>query len=279
MIVQNFNIDFNSLVIKKDTATYSFSIVMQTESKEIEKYCFEKWNRLMYVTYILTPEDKLEQIKMESFIKKKLSTSAIDNKNIHKFFYDRSWFTPITQSDNITTIALDDFDCKIWTNPEIPYLQLKGTISIDMNKLLEIYVRKAFITFRHDNKFVSEVIHMQFTRSIPMIMRYFDNPILHQYFVNYVTQKLKTPNNFLLKKLETVCKIKKLHTLKKQVTWENNEIKININDLVAILGIKAKRNILPLTLGGFILYDQVQKNKKQQILDQLSEFKKNKRGL
>ena len=265
MKTANFNIEFAQLIIKGNKISFPFSIVMQTKDNAIEKHCIKTWPQLMHDDYILTPNDKGEKMKMVSYIKKTLLNQSNDMDLIHKFFYDRRWMNPIPFNKKITSITLNKFECKLWSNPEIPYLELKGWITIDLEKLLDGYLRANFITIKQNNKFIRESILIKFTRSLPLLLTYIESVQIKNLILQYFITNTNKQNTFFIKKIEKLTKLTKLHTFRKKIfKWKNNtEIILEINDLIKLLKKKALRPV-PLTAAGFItanMYKQYRKNK------------------
>ena len=171
-MLQRFDIDFSLFKVKGDIISFPFYVVIQTTTKGIEEYCRENWPNLLDRTYIHSREDKLRQIKMEKYIKETLLKQKKELDIIHNLFYEKRWFGRFKSSDLLSSIQLHDFDAKTWTNPEIPYLELKGEISINLNKVVDYYFRKNLIKLKRNNKFVKEEIILQFISPLPLLLTY-----------------------------------------------------------------------------------------------------------
>ena len=263
MVTHQFDINFNLPEVKGYTVSYPFYTVMQTESKEIEEYCFKQWNKLMFNTTVYDMNDQANQFRMEAYIKQKLAKT--DANNIHKFFYDRNWLTPITFALGFTTISFNDFDCKVWTNPDVPFLQIKGKITIDIEKVLNHYINSSYVSMTRDNKFVRENIHIRFVRSLPLLMTYIFHGQVKDAIFKYLLTNSSKAGSVLAKKLEKLTGIKDLHKIKKKEFkfLGNSEIILEINDLITLLGIKAKKHPLALTAAGFIALNYFSKKNRR----------------
>lgn len=267
MIYQQFAIDYNNVQVKNLKVTYPFYIVMHTENKELEIDCKQQWPKLMYTATSLSESDKIQLNKMRLYIQRKLKMQHQDLNNIHKMFYERNIMGPLILSQGCSSVDLVHFDCKLWTDPEVPFLELHGEITIDCEKMLDIYIKRSYLQMKTDNKFVRESITIRFVKALPMIMTTVDREVVRKTLLLWFEINCKKSTSVLNKKLETLLKIKQLHTFKKEINWtQPNEITIEINDFAKLLGLKTKKNLLPLTVGGFIAYDLLLKNRLKQIM-------------
>jgi hypothetical protein len=257
MIYQQFTIDYNSLIVKGGKVEYPFYIVMQTKDRELERYCIKKWPRLMDITTMYSFADKAEHIKLKSYVQRNFLMMSSEVNAIHQMFYERNLFGNFGQSLEFSKITLNDFDCKVWTNPEVPFLQIKGTISIDVNKILEYYIHRGLIGFKVDNKFIKSNIRL-YLEPLPKILIFMESNIIKDMILNFIIKKCNTAGNKISDKLETITKLPKVYSFKKEIQWYNDfTITITINDWENILGVKIKKHILPLTIGGFVAYKAI----------------------
>ena len=250
----DFQIKFHMQTVKNKKVTTPFKIVFQTPSKSIEKRCVEQWPYLMQHQKYSTQQLK-ELQKMKAYIKNRLSRS--DKNYIHKYFYDTKWFEPFRRITNMTSIELTDYNCKIWTDKEVPFLEISGEITLDMRKLFDLYFKRKFLkleTEKTRHKFHDKVM-IRFQKPLPLYVTFRGGQEAKKVFANLLREKIdsRRPND-IKKKFEKQFNLKKLETFKKDVEWDRRgKLVVEINDTMKMLKIKAKENVLPLA-GGYLLY-------------------------
>jgi len=251
----DFTISFHNQLIKNYIIETDFEIVFQTSIQSIEKYCKEKYPTL--ITHKQYSTDELAQlVLMKNYIKKNLNSNDITY--IHNYFYEKHWFEPLSYISNITSIKLTDYNCKMWSDPELPYLEIKGIISLDLKKLVDLYLNKKKyydIILPYSQKVVSKVSSIKFNRAFPLYVTYKGGVEFRNQVLNIVKDyiKNKIPNN-IKQVIEKKMKINNIDEYKMEVNWKSSdEIEININDAMKLLKLKIKENFLPMA-GGFVLY-------------------------
>jgi hypothetical protein len=238
MNVISFNIDFGTMSYKGNKAIFPFAVVYQTQSKKIEQYCQKTWPKLM-THEIYTPEDNLQKYKMYSYIKNNLTSS--DLNDLHKTIYERNWMSPLDFNDKISTIEITEYGCKTWSDPNIPYLELKGIIIIDMIDMFHCYIKKGWITFENKSGILSENPTIKINKSLPFIIRYNSSQTPFDIILKEVTKQLNTNGSALLKMIHTKIKIKDFAGYKKNITWglDKSIINIEIKEKIKLLKDKA----------------------------------------
>jgi hypothetical protein len=238
MNVITYSIEFGVSTYKGNVGIFPFTCVLQTNSKKIEKACGTQWPKLMtHQQY--TTQDNLDKYKMIKYIKDNLTTSDI--KDIHKLAYDKGWFTPFEISDNISTCELQEFNCKIWSDPNIPYLELKGLLKLDIVNMLQIYIKKNWITFETDSGILSEKPRIRFNKSLPFIVRYNSSQTPLDLLLKEIIKQANTKNSVIDKFLVSKTKLKNIAEYKKELTWapDKQSINIEIKEKVRLLKDKA----------------------------------------
>lgn len=272
-MVHSFSIDFPLLKIKGFLVTFPFKMVTQTPSKEIETYCMKTWPILLDRMHSYSPEDNLNKIKMRNYIKQNFVKQSVNQKLVHNYFYDNYWFGQLNSLKDFSSLNFIEFDAKIWTDPEIPYLEIKGEITVDLTKILEYYLQKNYIQIIRSNKFVKEELTLRFMVELPKILTYIASEQIRELVVKFFEMNFKKQRSLFNTKLVTLTKLKNIHTYKNKIHWVNQkEIKVEINDLVKILVKKTMRPI-PLTAAGFIAYKYMKNQKElRKALNKISDI-------
>jgi hypothetical protein len=252
---RDFTINFHTQSNKKNKLSTNFKIVFQTSNNNIEKYCQETWPYLIeHKQYSLDQLKELQQMKR--YIKKNISQNDINY--VHKYFYDKSFFDNIRITNKFTSIEITNYDCKMWTD-NIPYIELEGIITLDLDKLFGYYIRKDYykLIMPYKQKLINIEFDIFFSKSFPLYATFRNNTLIKKIFLDYIYKELNNKNNRkLLKDIEKTLKISKIYEYKKQVKWKGKNIHVNINDITKLLKLKAKKNFLPMA-GGYILYKKL----------------------
>ncbi|OQB40857.1 MAG: hypothetical protein BWY04_01176 [candidate division CPR1 bacterium ADurb.Bin160] len=246
----NLNIAYHNQTFRKGIMEVPFKIVFQTSSKSIEKYCKENYPKLMtYSNYSM--QDNVDLQKMRAYIKVNLGTEI---NEIHNYFYKNNLLNPFNIKDNLTKIKIDRCDCKINTNPDIPFLELNGIISFDYDKMLKIYSEKKYIKAIKIDKQITKInIKFKITKPYPYILTYRNSLAFKTDFLNLFKNYVNaTKTNAVQKLIEKEFNLDGIQNYKKNISWSDNNILIEINDVSKLLKIKVKENILPIT-GGYLL--------------------------
>lgn len=238
MNIISLNIDTALSKYKGNLATFPFSIVMQTRSQKVEKYCIATWPKLM-THEIYTMEDNLAKFKLYAYIKNHLTAS--DKKDIHKIFYDRHWMTPLDFNDKGSELQLTEFGCKTWSNPAIPYLELKGTITVDLLKVLNLYIKKKWITFETNKGILSETPFIKMNKDLPFIVRYSSSQTPYDIILKEITKQAGQSNSMITKMFVAKTKLKNIYSYDKKIEWENDKktITVEIKEKIRLLKDKA----------------------------------------
>lgn len=265
-IVQEFVFDFalrsgttNGVIVTP------FKIVCHSHDMTIETRAKKQWPQFM-INQMMTLDDRIEWLKMKSFLKKSLMMSSQTLADIHEYTYTKDWMRPLELSNGMTKIEIDDVDCKQWTDPEIPYLEITGTVIFDMNKMIQHYFDKKFIKIKHSSRFVSDDVWMEFVRPLPLFLMYMESPEIKKYILHYITVNVNKNNSFLDKMLSKETKIKKFYSYKKEIKWSSNNIlAIKLKDWFKLLKRSISKNAVPLTVGSMIAYNAIHKKKQERM--------------
>lgn len=260
---QDLDIYFNTAIVnnskKKKTLEVKFKIVFQTGSTVIEKYCKQNYETLLTHKQYSTDE-KTKLFEMKKYIKDNLNVN--DLNYIHKYFFDKGWFNPFKFNKNFIKIDITDTDAKMWTDKELPYLEIDGLLTLDLKKMFDEYMLYNFHKFEFDIKqpITSRTIKFKFARSLPLFLTYKINPQIYSIFVNIFESYIKSKSKNIIKnEIEKLLKISNIETYKMNINWKfSDTIEVNINDTIKLLKLKAKESFLP-TVGGFVLYDMLRK--------------------
>lgn len=255
---QDFNISFHDQkyvnTAREKSVTTKFKIIFQTTSKNIEKYCLKNYPTLL--THKQYSADEIKQfIEMRKYIENNLNQS--DKDYIHKYFFDRGWFGPFKfNKTKISNIKLEDYDVKMWAD-EIPYLEIDGIITIDIKQMVKEYISNKYIKFEEPYKqnITSKEINVKFSKQFPLLITFRGGLNFKNILIKMIEDFIKSNRkNFIKEGIEKKLGIDKIHEYKMDITWnQNDSIKVLINDSIKLLKLKAKKNIIPLTFGYFML--------------------------
>lgn len=251
---QDFTISFHMQSIEGGKIITPFELVFQTENKVIETYCKKQWPYLM-TTQQYSIEQLAELQKMKAYIRRNLAYG--DQQYIHDFFYMRHWFEPVVQSMKLTSIKLINYDCKFWTDRETPYLEIKGEITLDIAKMLNLYFDKKYIkpVKPMNKKILYEELSLKLVRPFPLYITFRGGVEARNQMLNMITAAINDRGTNPIKKLiEKEMGITGIHEYKKTLHWKyQDEIVIEINDTMRLLKIKVRKNIIPIA-GGYVLW-------------------------
>lgn len=258
--VQAFRIDFNLLSIKKYKVTIPFHIVFQTDSTNIEKHCKEKWPELL-IAHSFSEDELMLLLEMKQYIRSHLS--ANDSNEINNYFYEKGWMNAVEKSWGVSKVEFITYMASMWTDKFYPHLEIDGTITLELDKMLDLYIKKQYFTFKYDKRFVSEDIEIYFQRSMPLLITYLESTKIKFLVLEYMKENIKSFTSLLYKELYRLTKIKGIEKYKKEITWKDPQrILIHINDFFKLLKLKASENKIPLTIGGFAAFYLLQNPKK-----------------
>lgn len=255
---QDFDIHFQtqSVIVKsnKKISETKFDIVFQTTSQSIEKYCKKNFESIL--RHKLYSQAEIQQLfAMRKYIENNLNES--DKNYIKNYFFEKGWIAPLKKNTKSISIALDEFDAKMWTDKELPYLEIKGTVKLDMEIMLDEYIKDKFIKIEkpYKQKITQLENTIKFHKSFPLLLTYKGGLKFKQVLLNMVTDRIKSRRtNYIKSELEKNMNIKQIGTFKSEITWTSNtSIKVLVNDSMKLLKLKAKKNILPLTAGYLML--------------------------
>lgn len=253
MNIISYTVDFGLSSYQGNVAVFPFSVVMQTNSKKIENYCKTTWPKLMtHQQY--TPQDNLDKYKMYKYIKDSLTTA--DKNDIHKLAYDRQWMTPLEYSNRISECKLTAFGCKLWSDPVTPYLELKGTISIDIIKLFGYYIKKQWFTFETSSGILYESPILKMKKPVPFIVKYTGSRKPYDILLAEVIRQAKHQNSDINRMLVTATKLKHMHEYNKKLAWNTDysAITVEITEKIRLLKDKALANPIKYGLLGLATY-------------------------
>jgi len=259
--VHKFNIAFQLQNIKNEIVSVPFDIVFRTNTKEIELYCAKNFKEVL-TSYIYSIEQNKKLLEMRRYIKKTISNSDIES--IHRYFYDKKWMEPIEFFSKVTDITLTDYDCKFWTDPKIPFLQIKGIITFDLSKMLELYYNKKFIKINKQNRIIKEELEFVFIKSLPLFLTYSQTTTMRAMLLDIFIKLTNKSGSYINKEIEKLLNIQNIDRYKKEISWKDNKtIRVYINDIIQLLSLRASQNIIPLTVAGYISYRFIKKYKQK----------------
>jgi hypothetical protein len=142
VLVADFQIQFSLQSCTKTSIITPFKIVVLTDNKVLESEIKKTYPEFLYHR-ILTPQENLRYIEMQNFILKRANQLNMAQLT-EEYFLSNKWLFPLNQS-HIKT-KLTKANSKYWTNPNYPYLELEGTIEIDMVKAFDYYYKMNFLS-------------------------------------------------------------------------------------------------------------------------------------
>ena len=254
MTLLSYNLDHTQTTNKGTVATYKFTCVVQTSSKKVEKYVKEKWPKLMtYAEY--SAADRLEMFKMKDYLKANITQSDIDE--VHELAYARSWFTPFYRNDKITKCVLTEFGAKTWSNPDVPYLELSGTITLDLKDLITFYIKQKWIIFETKSGIMSEAPAISFIKPLPFAMIYNGSSTPFEIILKEIIVQASKQNSDICKLLSKTTKLKNIHSYDKEILWsmDRKKILIKLKNTVRLLKDKALAEPIKYGLMGLAAHE------------------------
>ncbi len=248
LYVKTHNILWSLQSIKKTTVSIPFTMVCQTPTLEIEKYCKLTWPNLLQM-HAFTYDELVQWQKMKAHIKNKLTPHV---PLIHQYFYNNKWFENLSIPDGITTCEITEWNSRMWDQVE-PMLELKGILTFDISKILEFYLKKNYIIINQKtNKFVKEIVNIYFEKSLPSILFYKTSSDIRNIILKEITDRFNAKTVWS-EKVDKLISIKDTHKLKKEIRWgnSNNQLEIVISDWAELLKHKVKKYAVPLGIGYF----------------------------
>lgn len=264
MDVLTYKIQFPLKRREKRKIVFPFEMVAQTSSLSIEKYCQNKWPSFMNDAQRGLSE-LYELQKMKTYIKKTLAQN--DLNDIMKFFSFKQWFSPLPDYKKfLVKIEIKDATCKLWDR-KIPYLQLNGEFTIDIDKIVDEYIRNQYITIRKGKAgILKEAAEIRFMKSFPLLLTYEGFMVYNPELLDVFKDLCNKPGH-IVSQIEKEIQLKDVATFRKELQWQSNDtIKVIINDLDKILIAKAKKHAIPIAVGAWLLNKHRQDEIKKQII-------------
>ena len=257
-----FTVNFGQVRNEKLGPIYPFRAVVQTRSKSVEKECKKRWPNIMTI-HENTIEDNMNLVKMRSYIINNLS--AQDKDDIHELLYDRGWLAPFEANDKITTIKITSSDCKIWSDPETPYLEVGGEITTSMPAISTAFCKRGWIQVKTSGGIASEEVELKFTRSTPLLIRYMGSSEPFEILLRDLEKMIKTSGSVPARLITQATKFKNAHTMKADITWgwDKSTIKIKYTDTMALIAAKAKRSPIAYGVAAYAAYKYLGIGKKK----------------
>ncbi len=257
---------------KNYTLIIPFEVEAQTSSLKIEKYCLQNFKDIL-VFHELNIEELYKLQKMKSYIKKNITNGdIIDLINVFK---SKGWFTYIpTENKKIFNIFIDDVKCNM-SSDVYPFIKFYGKISINIKELISLYLTtNKIVPKQSDNKFVKEVIDIQFLQPLPYILMYERSYDIQQVVLSIIME-LCNSRSSLSSSITKAIGIENVYKFKKNGMWLNDTtIRVTVNDFMGLLTAKTKKNWVPLTFAGVMAYQHRQEKKKKILANQINIFEK-----
>lgn len=260
-MIRYLDISFPLTTIEKNIISVPFKIIYQTPSKALELKIAQKYPDLVTLA-AYNPEQLKRLLVMKKEIQKGITSSEVNE--IHNIFYEKYFMDPFQMQDDISTIKLTAFDCKMWTD-ELPYLELNGVISADIDLMFRKLLSKRKLIIKKDIKSFKQTVIFKLTSHLPLIY-IFDKPtFLFSFFFHEIFLKtLDKPGTFWNKTVRKQFKIKKFEKADKQIElFGFNQIRIKILNFASNLANKISKNKLEAGVLGFMVYGHL-RNKKLQ---------------
>mgnify|MGYP001564180587 CR=1 FL=1 len=242
----DFKIIWPTQILLKNIIYTRFKVAFQTTDKTIERVCATKWPNLMKEG-AYTQSDLRELQLMKVYIKTNLDKKDLDN--IHEYFYTKRFIHPCTIADKMTDLKIIEADAKKWTD-ELPFLELEGEITFDVNKLFKKYFEKKWIKVESKDKLTKQIIEFKFIKPFPLLTIY-DKPNEIKIAIRDILDSdLNKRNSYWIKIFEKIIEHKNFHTWKKDVEFSTlDKIQVIINDSIKLLGEKISENKTKMAFG------------------------------
>ena len=260
MNVLSFILDHSQTVYKGTKGTFKFKCVVQTRDTKIEQYLMTTWPKLMTMQQY-TQQDNLDQYKMIDYIKKNLKPRDIED--VLKISFDRSWWNPIEIRHNIVKCTLTDYRAKIWSQPNVPYLELTGEITFDFTDLIKLYIKEKWMVFKTESGIFAEAPHIEFLKPMPFASIYNGSQTPSKIVLDEIIKQASQSGSEITKLLVTTTKLKSIHSYKKDIKWsmDRKKILIEIKEKIRLLKDKALASPIKYGLMGLAAHE-ITKNMK-----------------
>lgn len=265
MKVADFKLQFNNFELKKNILAIQFSIAIQSNNKELESYCLEKYPDLM-----IASEYSMEQLKrlyeMKRYIKSKVNSSSLYSDGIRNYYHANHWIDPLDEKDGIEKLEFTDFDCKKWNDVEgIPHIEIDGKILIDLEKTFNTYLKKKFIQLSLETGLFKRDIAIKFSKPFPLILMYSLASTFNNWKDAYIKQQISQPLNkvgMLGKEIAKLADMDKFHQVQKTINqFDSKTIKIEINEFSKLVEKKIKDNPFASIIAAGLIYKKVKEAK------------------
>ncbi len=243
-----FSIEFGQATTRGKAPSYPFRVVLSTRSRSVEAECKKRWPRLM-THREQTPKDNADMGKMRSFISSSLQQA--DRDDVHAMLYDRGWMAPFEQQDGITSCKLTRFDCKMWSDPSLPYIEAWGSFTVSVRALVDAYFKRGWTSARSSGGVASETAEIALTRSVPLLLRYTGSSDPLDAMLAEVEADSRKPGTHVSRALASATRFRNVHEFRKEVAWGfgSQAIEFRFTDAARVLAAKARRNPIGYALG------------------------------
>jgi len=254
------------------TLIIPFEIEAQTSSLKIEKFCLQNFKDII-TFHELSIEELYKLQKMKSYIRHNLTNG--DMIDIVNVFKSKGWFSYLpTENKKIFQIMIDDIKCTM-SSDVYPFIRFYGKISINIKELINLYIStNKIVPKQSENKFVKEVIDIQFLQPLPYILMYERSHDIQQAVLSIIME-LCNSRSSLSSSIAKAIGIENVYKFKKSGMWLNDTtVRVTVNDFMGLLTAKTKKNWVPLTFAGVMAYQHQQEKKKKILANQINIFEK-----
>jgi len=274
--VVSFRIEWQLYKLQQHTKRYvvPFYVVGQTQNKKIETYLLEKHKNLLH-EHAYSMEEMGQFFEMKRYIEKHLTPA--DMNDIYSHIENKGFFVPLRQTDKVIEIKITETDAKFWNDPDFPHLQITGEMTIDIPKIVDIYIDKNFIVLtKNKSKLFSEYFVLEQIRKFPLILEYKNNNEIKIMLRQRILHHMNDQTSKLYKSVNNFYKHPNLHYFKKKIEVEtNNSYRITFTNMRDIFQLRSmNRKLLGAAAGAYVLSALHNTRKRKQIA-QLTNIKSN----
>lgn len=249
----------------KGIYTVPFKIIAQTSDKTTEMFCFTTWPSLMY-DHPYNNKELSMFVKMQAYLRKTLNknkTLFIDG--LYDYLDKHGWFVNIKKQENCFDIFIDKVDCKMWNDKTCPHLQVHGIISVDINKIIDIFDLHNWIRFeKYSTQIFSEAFYLKFEKSIPTLLTFQLSTAVENVILQKIKQLVNNNQSNVYKQIKKNYKINGLEKYKKQIEKiDQNKFKITFTNFIDILKLRTKNNKIETAAAIYFAAKAFDNNNKQ----------------
>ena len=248
MTIHSFRLDTATQTCRDGKLRVGIHSVLHTASLKTERECAQRWPRAVQSGIEFGPADMLAVASMRSF-----ATRALKQDPALRLALEaKGWLEPLTPGHGAVRISVTGAACRIWTDPMLPFVEVDGEVELDLQKVLTHYLKANWFTVKRDARFIREDLEMRLSRPLPLLMTYQGQTAKDELLRLMLVDASKAGAG-VAAVFAKATGLKNVYKLRKTGSWIGvDTVRFEVNDVMALLAQRVRKDIVPLTIGGLV---------------------------